>query len=71
MRMALVQTQHANIMMTRLRNRPNSLRGKNLQDRIVQDVLIPLIFTLGLFGLVRYAMEGHEFAPPTLSQGAM
>ncbi len=54
-------------MITRLRNRSNSLRGRKFQDRVVRDILVLLIFTLGLFGLVRYAMEGHEFAPPTIS----
>jgi hypothetical protein len=56
-------------MLTRLRNRPNSLRGMKLKERIVREVLIPLVFILGLFGLVRYAMEGREFAPPTMSEG--
>ena len=69
MGLALVRSQHTNIMMTRLRNRPNSLRGKKLQDRIIRDILVPLILILGLFGLLRYAMEGHEFAPPTMTQG--
>lgn len=55
-------------MMTRLRNRPNSLQGRKLGDRIVREILVPLILTLGLFGLVRYAMEGHEHAPSAMSQ---
>jgi hypothetical protein len=57
-------------MMTRLRNRQNSLRGRKLQDRLVREILVPMILILGLFGLVRYAMEGREFAPPTLSTGS-
>ena len=55
-------------MIYRLRNRRHSLRTTHLADRFVRRVLVPLVLIFGLFGLVRYAMEGHELSPRTVSQ---